>query len=67
MQRPTPFVVRQVCYLGGKIFITFIKLKEEVRREELFLLVKTTVHYRENRASPTGLRMSDRYASPHAQ
>lgn len=25
--RPAPFVVRQVCYLGGKLFIAFIKLK----------------------------------------
>lgn len=44
-QRPTPFVVRQVCYLGGKIFITFIKLKEVVLREELSLRLETTVHY----------------------
>lgn len=34
-QRPTPLVVRQVCYLGGKLFIAFIKLKEVVHGEEL--------------------------------
>lgn len=68
VQRPTPFVVRQVCYLAGKIFITFIKLKEEVYREELFLLVQTTVHLQGGKgASPTGLRVTDRYVSPHAQ
>lgn len=32
-----PFVVRQLCYLCGKKFITFIKLEEVVQREELSL------------------------------
>ncbi len=67
VQRPAPFVVRQVCYLGGKIFITFIKLKEVVLREELSLLLETTVHYRARGARPAGLHMSDRYARPLAQ
>lgn len=62
MQRPTPFVVRQVCYLGGKIFITFIKLKEVVLKEELSIQLETTVHYRaSNRA-----QYSDWYVKPLA-
>lgn len=44
VQRPTPFVVRQVCYLGGKIFIRFKNLKDVVCREGLSLLLETTVH-----------------------
>ena len=59
VQRPTPFVVRQVCYLAGKIFITFIKLKEEVYREELFLLVQTTVHLQGGKRSQSDRAKGD--------
>ncbi len=69
VQRPTPFVVRQVCYLGGKIFITFIKLKEVALREELSLLLETTVHQdgRVRGAHPSRFNMSNRYVRPLAQ
>lgn len=59
VQRPTPFVVRQVWYLGGKIFITFIKLKEVVPWEELSLLLETTEHNRARQKGLAGLKMSD--------
>lgn len=47
--RPTPFAVRQVCYIGGKIFITFIKLKEVVLGEGVFLCAW-------NNSTPQGMR-----------
>lgn len=52
VQHPAPLVVRQVCYLGGKLFITFIKLKEVVHREELSPLGETAVHYEAKAAHP---------------
>lgn len=66
-QRPAPFVVRQVRYLGGKIFITLRNLKEVVHREELSLLSATTLHYKAKQACLAGLNMSDRYVRLLAQ
>ena len=59
VQRPTPFVVRQVCYLGGKIFTTFIKLQEVVLRGELCPLLKTTLHYGARGDNAAGQNLSD--------
>lgn len=59
VQRPTPLVVSQVCYLGGKIFITFIKLQELVLREELCPLLKTTLHYGARGDNAAGQHLSD--------